>query len=412
MPDYYYLASGLTRLETGGGGSVEPLRVDGLHFKRLDGSIWKYRAVTAFSALDDFIKGDTGKLETYAAWSTSLGLNCWRVFGVWNNIGLKPQGNFYYRNLGDFFNWLMDRGLYCHFTMLCDQVDGSAVRLPKNQQLAHLEMCIGEARQAGNVITEEFNEFEKNDDDAVCGVLQSSDYGHVLGTRSWWGENQHYNHAGSLLNWTTGHTDRGQEWARTFIQSLDVAERGYGLPDGTAVPATRRPHVLGEPRRIAEGSTPRQHADYVAGGLLFGAGSCLHGGFHTIDPRHESDLQFCRVPEGQARECCEAVGAVYQSNLFPPDCHGYIRGAVNDRNEDVDQGSPILHRDRYFGGSPVMGAYEEPTGAARTYFREHGGKLYGLAVDPGPQWRLEVRAGWRLVAQGGYDGNMLVMERD
>lgn len=405
----------------GGGGSVEPLHVDGLHFKRPNGTIWKYRAVTAFSAFHDWLHGDIDKLEAYADWSVSMGFNCWRVFTVWNNLQLKMgtatgDSQAYYRSLMQFLGWLMGRGLYCHLVGLCDQVSGSSVHANKDEQVAHLLNCIGMADEVGNVIFETFNEFEKNDGDDVCGLLPNAAYGNIPSTRSWWNENESYLTAGPLIDFTTGHTDRDQQWARRFIQNMDVMERGYGLPNGDSVPATGRPHILGEPRRIAEGSTPRQHADYHAGGILFGPGGCLHGGFKTIDPRTESDLQFCKVPDGASLECAQAVRDVHASSLWPLDCSGYIRGAVDSRNNDVDQGCPILHRDRYFGGSPDLGAYEEPTGAARTYFREKDGTYYGLAVDPGPQWTLQVRSGWQLVGQAGYDdgqhgGNMLALRR-
>lgn len=400
----------------GGGVPVVPLRVDGLHFKRPDGTIWKYRCVTAFSALDDWIKGDRSKLERYADWTLSLGLNCWRVFGAWNNVGLKPN-DAYYPKQYEFFEWLKGRGLYCHFVMLCDQVPGSAVHMTPDRQVNQMQRSITNAAELGNVILECFNEFEKNDGDGLCGLLQHEEFLKVPATRSWWNENESYLTAGSLLDFTTGHTDRGREWARTFIQTLDVSQRGYGLPDGSSVPATRKPHILGEPRRVAEGTTPRQHADYHAGALLYGPGGCLHGGFKSLDGRHESDLQFCVVPDGLSRDCCDAVGAVQRSDVWPlntPEGH-YTRGGVDNFNNDSLAHAvgtpPILHRDRYFGGSSQLPAYEEPEGAARSFFVELGGKWYGLAVDPGPAWQLKIRDGFRLVAQGGYDGNMLVLER-
>jgi hypothetical protein len=396
----------------GGGGSVLPLRVEGLHF-RDDSGIWKYKGLTAFSAFDDWLKGRQDKLAHYAEWTRAIAANTWRVFFVWNNLGLKPTNHAYYNEALHFLEWLKGQGLYCHLVALCDQVDGSAVRLSKEDQIAHLRRMIEIARATGNALTEEFNEFEKNDDDGVCGLIHPTIYSHVLGTRSWWGENQHWNHAGALLSWTTGHTDRGQQWARACIQAFDVQQRGYGLPDDSEVPRTNIPHVLGEPRRIAEGTTPRQHADYHAGARLMGAGACLHGGFASLDPRHESDLQNCEIPSGLSLECAEAVGAVNRATLWPGDTvefrHG--RGAVNDWNEDSNPDCPIIHRDRYFGGSPSLPAYEEPTGQARTFYRERDGIYYGLAIDPGPEWHLTVRDGFELLEQGGFQGNMLTLRK-
>lgn len=393
----------------GGGVSVEPLHVDGLHFKRPDGTIWKYRCATGFSLIDDVKHGRIDKARTYLRWLRSLGINTVRVFCTWGNLSLRVDRDATRAAL----LLLKDEGFYCHLVGLCDQVSGSSVRLPKSEQVDWLRFCIALGREIGNVIFETFNEARKNDDDEVCGLLPSSDYAGVPSTRSWWDENESYTQVGALIDFTTGHTDRGKEWARTFIQTLDVSQRGYGLPNGDQVPATRKPHILGEPRRIAEGSTPRQQADYHAGALLMGPGSCLHGGFRTIDPRHESDLQNCMVPSGASADCCDAVGAVHRANVWPlntPD-GDYVRGGVDNHNNDNKSDCPILHRDRYFGGSPQKPAYEEPEGAARSFFIDMGGKYYGLAVDPGPNWTLKVRSGFRLVAQGGYDGNMLVLER-
>lgn len=404
----------------GGGGSFAgELHLDGHHLKTPDNQIWKCQMVTAFSAFDDWLKGNRDKLARYAAWTRSINCNGWRVFLVWHNLRLKPENDRYYEELRAFLAWCREQGLYIHLVILCDQVDGSAVRMSKGQQIDHLTKVLVIAKEAKNVLTEDFNEHEKNDADHVCGILVASAYDGLMGTRSWWGENRHWNHAGSLLHWTTGHTDRGREWARQFIQALDVMRRGYGLPDGTEVPPTHLPHILGEPRRIAEGSTPRQHADYHAGAKLFGTGGCLHGGFHTIDARHESDLQFCVVPTGDALACCNAVRDMHAAKIWPgntPDGN-YLRGGVDDMNNDNKPDCPIYHRDRYFGGSPIRPAYEEPEGAARTFFIEMGGMYYGLAVDPGPDWRLKVRPGFKLVARGGYDDgvhgpNLLVLQKE
>lgn len=397
----------------GGGGVVVPLTQKRLHFYA-GASIWKYRGATSFSIVDDMKHGRIEKVRTYLRWLRTLGINIVRGFASWRNLGLRPD-------LAAVRATLLlckEEGFHVHLTCLCDQVDGSPVRVSKTEQLAFLRGCIALAAEIGNAIIEEFNEFEKNDDDRVCGALTPSDYGDALGTRSWWGENRHFLNAGTLLRWTTGHTNRDREHARTMVQALDVQRRGYSFKEGgieVQVPPTGLPHVHGEPDRIlASGHTKRQAADFQAGSLLFGAGACMHGDWKgSREPG--SDLQNCEIPTGEALKCCEAIGAVHRAHaagLWPPNTPdgNYIRGGVNGRNEDNKPDCPILHRDRYFGGSNERPAYDEDEGAARSFFMELGGKYYGLAVDPGPQWTLKVRSGFRLVAQGGYEGNMLVLE--
>lgn len=413
----------------GGGGStspVVPLSRRGLHLVRPDGSICKYEMETAFSAFDDWMHGRFQKLHIFAEHTRSINRKGWRVFGgAWANVGLKPQGARTYTEMNLFFKAMRDdEHLYIHWVGLCDQVAGSPVHISRDEQISFLRESARICEEAGNVLFENFNEAEKNDDDDVCRVLTPSDYGRMPATRTWWGEDRHWNSEGSLLQWTTGHTDRGTEWTRQFLQALDVSRRGYRYTrdGGGDAPPTGVGHVLGEPRRIAEGTTPRQHADYQAGSKLYGIGGCLHGGFKSINPAHESDLQNCIPPDGLALECCQAVRDVDASTLWPantPDGN-HVRGGVDNWNNDNKSDCPIIHRDRYFGGPPEgedgAPAGEYPDGAVRSFFMELGGKWYGLAVDPGPDWRLKVRSGWKLVAQGGFDdgvhgGNMLVLER-
>jgi len=419
----YYSLSGRQSIDGGGaGGGGEPpvpLRRDGQHFIRSDNSaIHKYRGLTAFTALDDWLKGRQDKLIAYAAFTRAMALNTWRIFGVWNNVGLKPEGS-YYNEAKALFRWMKEQGIYAHFVCLCDQVDGSSVRLPKAQQVDHLRRMIEIAKDTGTVLLEEFNEFEKNDGDGVCGLLDPSSYGAVMGTRTWWGENANYLQAGSLLAFTNGHTDRGPEHARKAVQSYIVAREGYDYqrPTSGRAPATNRPHILGEPRWIAEGSTPRQHADYAAlGTWLAGQGSLIHGTFHTLTGRGDTDLQNCVAPEGGvALECCLAVRDVHLSGLIPADVAALGRfghGTVDPlTNAPTNPDCPLIHQDRVF--QDVWNDY----GVLRTYYMEVGGRYYCVPVDPAPNWQPREAPGFTIVAQGGYQGdgkggNVFVMRRN
>ena len=420
------LFGGETSSGGGGGGvgigpaDIGPWTAQGLHLHSA-GRRTKYRGITGFSLVHEVKHGNIEKARRYCRWGRSLGFNILRAFCTWNNLGLKADREAVRATLV----LLKEEGLSCHLVALCDQVEGSSVRMPVQEQRDWILYCIQVAADIGNAIVEEFNESMKNDDDDVCGDTPKSAYDgvRVLGTRSWWGENQSYLVIGSLLHWTTGHTDRGPQHARSCIQALDVQRRGYEA-DGENVPPTGIPHLFGENARVVmDGHTPRQDADFAAGALLFGAGNCCHGDWKgSREPG--SDLQNCEIPTGLPLVACEAIGDVHRAHLaglWPmetPDGH-YVRGGVDQWNNDSLADSvgtpPILHRDRYFGGSDELEAYEEPEGCARSFFMELDGRYYGLAIDPGPEWTLKIRDGFRLVAQGGYDDgvhgpNLLVLE--
>jgi hypothetical protein len=372
------------------------LRRDGLDFKTPDGAIWKYRGVTGFRAPELFAKGDIGILQDYEGWVVSLGANCIREFLMWNNTGYGPksQAN-YYDLLERHWSERKQDGLYTHAVLFCDQVNGSRVLLSPGEQDAHVHRCVDIARRVGSVILEVVNEDFKNGE--ISARFPKDWFSGVLTTRSTWQDDQDPQAPGLYLDWVIKHTDRGNEFAKNGKVLHEAERQGLG-----EYPAANRPAASTEPRRIAEGTNPRQHADDTAVCELFGLGRCLHGGFQSLDGSHESDLQNCRVPTGLSLDCCHAVSEVWRDQLFDPRCATsgrYVRGQADGQGD-----CPIEHRDK---------SDDPQHGAIRSYFMfmERDTVAYGLAVDPGPQWTLVPRNGWRVIQQGGYQGNLIRLER-
>ena len=66
---------------------AERLHRDGVTFRRADGTVFKWHGITAFTALQDWIEGRQDKLERYADRTQALGVNVWRVLGMWSVTG-------------------------------------------------------------------------------------------------------------------------------------------------------------------------------------------------------------------------------------------------------------------------------------------------------------------------------------
>lgn len=374
---------------TGTGQPATRLTRVGANFLQ-DGRIWKWRGVTAFTALGDWLKGDRDKLEHYADETQRYGVNLWRIFAMWVNTGLTPKGNpQYYDGALAFFAWAKARGLYVQGTAFCDQVKDSPILLTRAEQDAHLRRFVDVARDAGNVEIECSNEDWKNGD--LAGHYHRADFQGVLATRSANPDDQYPDVFGPFLDFTVHHPPRKLEWARGAKELVDTARLGVGghpdpaNPFHRFMPPTGLPAVDTERTRIAEGTTPSQHADAAALAELFGAGGNIHGGFSSFDPSHATDLQNCVFTEN-ARPFFEAIAEVWAAGITADAAASgvYTRGGLND--------CPIEHTDRYTESG------ENRRGALRSFFMKQGNKATGVVVDPGDQYPGPIgRDGWRVV---------------
>lgn len=390
---------------------VVPLKARGVNLLRPDGSIFKYRGITAFRAPELYAIGELGWLEDYYHWARTLGANTLRVFAMWNNTKYWPHSRSdYYDKLWDWAMHAKASGFYCHLVAFCDQVEGSDVWLSTDEQDEHMEQCLGIAHATDNIFLEIENETWKNGGNAYASRFPSSMFAGLLAMRSSWPEESPPADPslGGWLSLGTKHLDRGQEWCRKPKTLHEMQFEGLG-----AYPPARIPSLSGEPERIGGGTTPRQHADNAACTELMGLGGCLHGGYSTIDSSHDSDLQNCRATGSvNALACAQAVADVWASDVFDLALGGteeLVRGTENNDGE-----CPTEHWDRYNEDSPNNHPLD---GYCRSYYKMLDGKFYGLGVDPAPErGNYVTRNDWRIAAQGGYfddgrGGNMLRLER-
>lgn len=331
--------------------------------------LWKYRAVTAFTLLQDAINGNPQ--PEFLSWVRSLGANTVRVFGMWSVTQFDPRSTpDYYDALPALADELSDLGLRLHFVAFTDQVPGSSVLMSPAEQDEHLSLVQEVVAGHDNVLLEYVNEDWKNG--GISHRFQGFNVAPT--TRSSWEDGNTPLEAGSVLDFTTEHTPRGAEWERKSKNLLETSRQGIG-----DFPPTNKPAIAGEPERL-QNATPRQYADYIAVAELFASGACLHGDGDT--------LQRCRIPADDS--VARAVAAVW-ADPPPADLAAtgtYTRGGLGN--------CPIAHDD---------------TLALRTFAMLAGNRATAVVVSPRPGWQLQPVNGWRVVRQYGYDGNTIDLER-
>lgn len=378
------------RGETGGGGSgggpivaPVPLHIDGTTFRRQDGTIWKYRMVTAFTAFQDFLAGNMSKLDTYAAWTRSVGGNGWRVFYTWAVTGFNPLKQLgpqaLLRELQAFRRYQDQQGLYGHHTALCDQIGGSPVLLSGDDQDTLLEQL--RLSMPGHVL-EAMNEAYKNGGYALSGRFPAAMFAGTFGTRSSWQDGERPDAPGPLLACTSEHTPRDAEWPRKAKNLLETSRQGIqGLVTGM-------PAIAGEPIGIfevdqaqpARTANASDVADYFAVAELFGAGACLHGDGST--------LQRCQLPGPNAQRCAEWAKAAREAIPAEAQLGHYTRGGLDD--------CPLEHSDSL---------------ALRTFAMLGLTVATAVVVRPQPGWEPKARNGWRIESVGGPNGHVVRLVR-
>ena len=355
-----------------GGGSVvapgakaEPLVRRGLHLGLPNGEIWKCRGFTAFNAPKLWPTDRQKVIDYFGQWRDKGG-NCGRVFARWNNTGYQPD----YEQIEDMSLELAKIGMSISMVFSCDQVPGSSVLLPLGQLHDSVRRLAEVGRRVGNWIGECSNEDFKNG--KVSGSFDPSWFTGIPMTRSTWylASDEDPETPGPWMDWVTIHPGGDDEWSWEGPKVCYEAQSG-GLGK---YPPARRPTLIGEPRRIAEGTTPRQWADHAYHAEGFGSGSVVHGGFSSFPParHHQSDLQNCTFPSsGEALNCIEAVSQVWKSGLIDPresEVGRYKRASVRSEPPypQSDSECPIVHFDKYIDDSDRGQHYIDERGAGRS----------------------------------------------
>lgn len=311
--------------------------------------------------------------QEYFDWLRSLGANTVRVFGMWSVTGLDPRREpAYYQALDELCARCAANALRLHFVAFTDQVPGSSVLMSADEQNLHLRTTREVLNDWLNVFLEANNEDWKNG--GIAGRFPREWFNGVLSTRSSWEDGNTPLEAGSVLDFTTEHTPRGDGWERKSKNLLETSRLGIG-----DFPPTNKPAIAGEPERL-QNATPRQYADYVAVAELFASGACLHGDGDT--------LQRCRIPADQS--VARAVAAVW-TDPPPADLAAigtYTRGGMPT--------CPIAHSDDL---------------ALRTFAMLTNNRATAVVVSPRPGWSLQPVNGWRVVRTYGYEQNTIDLER-
>lgn len=354
------------------------MRIEGTTFRREDGSIWKYRPATGFTAFQDFLNGRD--LDPYVRWVRSVGCNGLRVFHTWVVTDFCPLRNLgreaLQRELLEFRKWADARAMFLHNVAFCDQVNGSSVLMSSADQDIHLE-CLRVAMQ-GRML-EAVNEDWKNGQ--IASRFRPEQFTGTFGTRSSWQDGENPSVCGSVLDFTTEHNPRDNEWPRKAKNMLETSVQGIG-----SFPATRRPAVCGEPIAIFHSEKPERTtndtdvADYFATAELFSAGACLHG--------DGSELQRCIVPDDRTTQLALAAKAGREAVPVDAQLGSYTRGYLDD--------CPLVHDDAK---------------ALRTFGMIQGDRATMVVVRPTADWRLETRAGWKVSEQRGLDGHVILVTR-
>jgi len=354
---------------------VAPLSTSGVNFLS-NGTIWKYRGATAFTLLQDFAGGKD--VTPYLTWVSSLGANTVRVFGTWTVTTFDPRSTpDYYGALDRLGTLLEARGLHLHFVALTDQVPGSSILMSVSERDAHVRQVVEVLRRHPGSLLEIENETEKNGMDAPR--YSASTFAGVLTARSSWFDTSLPSVVGSVLDFSTVHTPRTDDWSRKSKTLLDVSRLGWEGFD-----PSHKPTVGGEPQQ-AEKATPSDYADYIAVGELYGSGVALHS---TAMERDQSPADPS-VPAAAAAAWADPPPADLAS------VGSYTRGGLPD--------CPIVHIDNETDGNPA--------GSLRTFCMVAGTRATCVVVRRGPAWRLQPTNGWRVARQYGFHGNSIDLTR-
>lgn len=335
----------------GGGDPVTaPIRVEGLNFRNADNQIVKIRGLTAFKAPDLWMAGDRDTLERYADFANDLGVNAWRTFWAWGVTGFDPRTHpTFYEEMARLTEWLNGRGFYHHFVLFATR-PGDPAHMPEVDQDRHVQQarqCLHGLGAFGEVQNEPYNNgnisarFSK---DQFVGLVMAR--GAAL---DGWDPRG----AGELLDFTTRHPPRNEEFERGFKVLLEDSTLGGGSPDIPSWRATGQPCLAGEPRRIAEGSNARQWGDFFAGCDLHGAGGVVHGGNPT-DPNHQSGLQYCQVPTGAALDHCRHIAQLWSEAPIPPEANIGEYSATHLGNAVCEEAGAIKSYAQLFGSKGTL----------------------------------------------------------
>lgn len=379
--------SGLVNGSGGGGGSqVGELKVVNLDF--IDNNkIVKLRSITAFTMWQDAVNGDWTKIHEYVGWARALGITDFIIFGCWGNTNWNPlKESGAYEMLVNLDNYVNSQGGRLYLVVFTDQVPNSPVLMNKAEQDTHLTSSLFAMKVNKTGRVSFVNEYRKNWQEPYPIPYNPSIFDGLVAEWSTWYDGHDPQEPGPYLKFANKHTGGfDDEWSR---KSKVLAEAQRGLGGGLGqYPPTNRPTVVRERCRVAERSTPTEHAVSTALEEGMGSGGNIHGGFHAH--QHDSLLQRCMVPTGLALECVVAATKCY--DILPD----WLASRGNYGNSG---GGVIEHDDNRMLRTYVM--FEDDNAA--WVFRVKG-KKGGMPII--------VKNDWRIMDKFGYDEEVLYCTR-
>lgn len=351
---------------------------DGLNLVDTSGQIQKLHGVTGFSLQMDFHQGRFDKLMRFADGCHARGVHTVRYFTMFKAVPSVGRPTFSATDyapeeLGECIRFVRQQmGLRAWAVGFCDQHAGSPVLLTEAQQDAHWQaLCAAEPDDI-ECVNEPGRNGGANGGYALSGRLPRP-VGRSIAFRGCVDDGEDPRAAGSLWDTTTLHPPRGYAQGRK-PGKVCYEDEVQGAPTW---PATGIPARAGEPFQISA-ATARECADASALCDLMGGGFLIH----DVWPW---SLQNCFWPQDQ-RDKLDAVQASWSAGI------------------PVDLVSANYDRDNIVTGPQMGGDFYR----YYTMWRGNRGCCVVCYADPA---NAVANHGWRIVGRGGYDGNVLFLER-
>jgi hypothetical protein len=380
----------------GGGGDPrvsERLHADGMVFRYPNGDAWRWKMVSAFRALQRWDRGED--LDPFVTWVKSVGANGLRVFCQYNSgIGgadpLTPEAVSSSR-IWQFAQWLRERDLRVEFTVLADCAQLGQNHEAQKQRVRDVVSALVNSPWA---FVEIANEPFKNGAD-VAAIAR--ELGYDRGRAVLMATGDYSCDPGMLvLDYIGDHAERKASWPG------EAGKTGHFVYDGWD-PDANSPHgwrgskcpvIADEPIGCVElpvdqvpdfgrrDNRPEAFEDGFAGFAVGMAGGCFHSdaGVQTVMPGPVTTECARRAFAAMDFFPADAPTGRYVHDGFPAHPLASIAGFPPDRNADEVAG------------------------------RVFGDRAYAVAAHPGPHYRPEPKAGWRIV-KATARGNAVVLER-
>ncbi len=363
---------------------VQPIRVDGKVFRSADGALWQWRGVTAFTLMQDVVRGvDVGP---YLEARRLAGANLARVLMTMVNItDLRPE-QYTDGQIGALLAAAHARGLRLELVALAD-----AEGWPLSKQQAQVQRVVDVVAANGCLdVVEVANEPFPGKGNAAapadivrgvrkpaCVLMASGVYDPPEDSTSMF-----------ALDFITFHSSRDAEWPRKAKDGQDYRD-GFDWASGKSFPGIGKPVVDDEPMGADETDQPGKRSNNPNDFYWLGAtASMMSAGATFHSTAGITDL----VPGPVTTTAEQSFFAGLSAVPTETQTWLYTRGGLSN--------NPLAHTD-----------LPDPAGALRTFCKLSGGDAWCVAIRPGPQWVATAVGGWHIASQTGPRGSVIHLQR-